>query len=413
MALMFLPSFSQTLIGIIIFYTLYYVYWQLTIGASRRTMIRENGCKPINNTKELNAFPENILGTKIIRENLKALKEGNYLSTVQARFQRNGPTHHSRYLFTDISTTTEPENVKTMLAVKFGDWSYGPRRKNTFMPLLGPGIFTNDGVAWQHSRELLRPNFTRSLVGDLVTMEHHVRNLIKQVPRDGSTVDLAHLFFQLTMDSATEFLFGESTNCLATGQTSEASLRFAEAFTRAQEETSNMNRFGKLYTLLYSDKQQFKKDVRTCHDFVDQFVQQGLEYRRTLDLSKGPPDTKDGERYIFLYEMVKRTGDAHQIRSELMNVFLAGRDTTASLLSNIWFELGRRPDVWAKLRAEVDKLGARPPTFEQIKDMKYLRWVINEGRSQHRADLLAVSKLSSLSTPSLPRCRRQCSRSCS
>ena len=63
----------------------------------------------------------------------------------------------------------------------------------------------------------------------------------------------------------------------------------------------------------------------------------------------------------------------------MLNVLLAGRDTTASLLGNIWFTLARRPDIWAKLRKEVqDTLHGQRPTFEQLKEMKYLRAIINE-----------------------------------
>ena len=85
-------------------------------------------------------------------------------------------------------------------------------------------------------------------------------------------------------------------------------------------------------------------------------------------------------RYIFLHELVSQTSDKIKIRSELLNILLAGRDTTASLLSNVWFELSKRPDVWSRLHREV--IDSLPdggfPTFETLKDMKYLRAVLNE-----------------------------------
>lgn len=82
---------------------------------------------------------------------------------------------------------------------------------------------------------MLRPNFHRTQVGDLSTFENHVLHLIDAIPRDGSTIDIQDLFFRLTMDSATEFLFGESTNCLAPGITTVSNAKFAEAFNRSQE----------------------------------------------------------------------------------------------------------------------------------------------------------------------------------
>lgn len=88
--------------------------------------------------------------------------------------------------------------------------------------------------------------------------------------------------------------------------------------------------------------------------------------------------TSGKERYVFLHELIKQTQDPKVLRSELLGMLLAGRDTTASLLSNTWFTLARRPDIWANLRAEVDELHGERPDYAQIKNMRYLRWVMNE-----------------------------------
>jgi len=285
---------------------------------------------------------------------------------------------HTKVFFTDMIQTIEPENIKTIMAVNFEHWSLGDRRKDAFTPLLGDGIFTTDGPAWKHSRELLRPNFTQAQVADLDSFEIHVARLIKAIPKDGSTVNLQDLFFQLSMDSATEFLFGESTSCLESESLEADNGRFAGAFNRSQETMAESFRQGTLGRMLLFHNSQFKGDLKLCHEFVDHFVRKGLEYRKTLDLEKADTEPKMEERYVFLKELVKRTADPIQIRSELLNVLLAGRDSTASLLSDVWFILARRPDIWAKLRAEVDELGGEKPTYQQIKDMKYLKWVLNE-----------------------------------
>ena len=377
MAAFQLPSLVQLFVGSCLVYALYYIHWELTIGSSRRAMIKEHGCKPIKHSPTLNSFPQNIIGIKTVKQSLKAVKEHRLLDHNRARYLRNGNNTHLKMFFTDLMQTIEPENIKTIMALDFKKWGLGKRRKDAFVPLLGHGIFTTDGAAWHNSRELLRPNFVRSQVGDLATYEIHVDQLVKAIPKDGSTINLQDLFFKLTMDSATEFLFGESTNCLAP-QSSHANIAFAEAFNRSQEAIAESFRTGKIAQWLRGSKT--KDDHKCCHDFVDQFVQKGLEYRKTLDL--GEKDIRANDRYVFLYELVKRTTDPVQLRAELMNVLLAGRDTTASLLSDTWFVLARRPDIWAKLREEVDALGGEKPTFEQIKDMKYLKWVFNE--CEHR-----------------------------
>jgi cytochrome P450 len=80
---------------------------------------------------------------------------------------------------------------------------------------------------------MIRPNFTRSQVADLDTLERHTQNFISAIPRDGSTVDLSPLFFSLTMDSATEFLFGRSTNSLAVGLDTQSASKVVKAFVSA------------------------------------------------------------------------------------------------------------------------------------------------------------------------------------
>lgn len=74
------------------------------------------------------------------------------------------------------------------------------------MPVFGKGIFLSDGMDWEHSRAMLRPNFVRSQVADLDVFEAHVGKLIARIPRDGETVDLSKLFFMLTIDSGGSYL---------------------------------------------------------------------------------------------------------------------------------------------------------------------------------------------------------------
>lgn len=61
---------------------------------------------------------------------------------------------------------------------------------------------------------MIRPSFSRDQVSDLDLEEEHMQNMMKALPAnsDGWTdeVDIQVLFFRLTLDSATQFLFGES-----------------------------------------------------------------------------------------------------------------------------------------------------------------------------------------------------------
>jgi len=197
--------------------------------------------------------------------------------------------------------------------------------------------------------------------------------MISKIPRDGSTVDLQTLFFQLTLDSATEFLFGESVNSLLSPEGSEQQ-RFGQAFDAAQVSIGNLSLFGKFSRYFTND--DFEKNCKIVHDFVDKIVYKTLKEVDPLDPEKNA--ALNGGRYVFLTETAKVTRNPKQLRDESLNILLAGRDTTASLLSHTFHVLARRPDIWKKLQAEIDDLNGKKPDYDTIKQMKYLKYLLTE-----------------------------------
>jgi cytochrome P450 len=296
--------------------------------------------------------------------------------------------------------TCEPENIKAILATQFKDFDLPTTRKAAFEPIFGHGIFTTDGPEWEASRALLRPSFTRSQVGDIATFEVHIKKLLARIPRDGSTVDLQDLFFELTLDSATDFLFGHSTNVLdKSDPNSKRGERFAEAFAAITERAgieyvfsgyftlqlltvfSTRGRAGTLAKLLpYSANRTYEGDKSFVHQYVQEYVQKAVRlYREGLKQEKSEAEAKEHEKYVFLEHLAKTGYSEKKVQDELLNILLAGRDTTAGLLSYLFYHLARDKRVWEKLRAEVLTLGSDTPSFEQIKSLKYMQWVLNEG----------------------------------
>jgi cytochrome P450 len=85
--------------------------------------------------------------------------------------------------------------------------------------------------------------------------------------------------------------------------------------------------------------------------------------------------------YAFLEHLANTNYGEKKIQDQLLNILLAGCDTTDDFLSFLFYVLVRRPDVFSKLRAEVMELSNKRPTFEQVKSMKYLQWYLNESES--------------------------------
>ncbi len=111
----------------------------------------------------------------------------------------------------------------------YKEYNFGVRQA-IFAPLLGNGIFTQEGPAWKHSRELLRKQFIQAQYQNLNHIREHVDNLLAHLPSDG-IIDLQPLFFNLTLDTTTALLFGCSVYSLRANIDQDADNKlFAESF---------------------------------------------------------------------------------------------------------------------------------------------------------------------------------------
>lgn len=311
-----------------------------------------------------------FLGLDALPGTIRAVRQHKILEHSQEAFRIYGNTFTVKELQTSAIVTVEPENIKTILSLKFHDYGID-HRLESFKPLLGEGIFDTDGPHWASSRALIRPSFTRDQVADLTSFENLIQDLFKLLPRDGKTVvDLQDLFFRYTIDSATDFLFGQSVGTLKKTQSDSS---FAEAFHYAQEAILTRGMLGS-FKLFYRD-QKADECNRICREFARHFVDEA--FYAAANKKEDETETKR-QKNIFSHELASRTSDRRRILDELMNVLLAGRDTTASLLSNLFFMLAKKPAIWEKLCREVATLQGRPPTYEELRSLRYVRFCMNE-----------------------------------
>lgn len=328
------PSVRTLAIASVALYIVYRLGASLTLAARRRALIREHGCEP---PIDLDAMParqknsyrywpwDRMFGLNI--GNLKyvgqLVKEHRFYPARLEIWALTAPskTCRSRMANVEWTMTNDVEIVKYVMSTDFDHWGFVPGREHGLGQFLGKGIFTTDGAAWAHSRALLKPNFTRFQVSNMALFERHFQELLAVIPRDGTTINLGPRFFSMTMDIATEFLFGTSS----ASQSGETSAEFADAFGYCQDYGLFLLRLGKLGRWLPYPK-KFKKARKLVHDFVDGYVDDALEEKEKFGEVK--QDTSEKGRYVVLHELVQQTSDRVQLRSESLATLLAGRDTT-------------------------------------------------------------------------------------
>ena len=124
--------------------------------------------------------------------------------------------------------------------------------------------------------------------------------------------------------------------------------------------------------------------MRRVHRFIDYFVDAALRkwHEGKVTRSMGGVDPGTG-RYVFLHALVAETQDPVELRFQLVNILLAGRDTTAGMLGWAFYTLARRPDVWQRLRAAIlSDFGTYDSgeeiSFSKLKSCTYLHYFLNE-----------------------------------
>jgi cytochrome P450 len=124
-------------------------------------------------------------------------------------------------------------------------------------------------------------------------------------------------------------------------------------------------------------KDKAAKHKKVINAFIDPVIEEAIA--RKKEKAKGGKEDEDEGRTV-LDALAQQTDDPVLIRDETINLLIAGKETTTSALSFVVYMLAEYPSVLRKLRDEVlQRVGpTRRPTYEDIKEMKYLRAVINE-----------------------------------
>ncbi|KAK5989470.1 Cytochrome P450 52A12 [Cladobotryum mycophilum] len=310
------------------------------IHHSRRA--KELGCEPAAMLHDYD--PSGIVN---LVQNIMAVREGTFPFFVEKQIaQLHEQDGSGRWIgsfrsinpfFRRVLLTNDPQNLQAMLATQFKEFGLGVNRTENFAPLLGKGIFAANGKDWEHSRSMLRPQFSRGQVSDLNLEEDHVKALMTVLER------------RLAPNRWTDLYI-----------------------------VAIASRMGPQYWLGHTP--EFGRVVKEVHDFADYFVQRTL---KQIDNEKAQPAEK--ERYVFLRALAEETRDPHELRSQALNILLAGRDTTASTLG--WFFVimsdPRYVSVFHRLRAIIlEEFGTysqpRDITFERMKSCQYLQWCIHE-----------------------------------
>jgi cytochrome P450 len=348
---------------LLVTYTFHHIYYQIHY----RQVSRTRGCKDAQSKAPVK---DPFIGLDFIYDCLFKKPIEKYLDSTYTTFQQLGSTYVCKRWTWEAIYTCDSRNIKHVLASGFEDFKLPRLRVNAMMGLLGSGIFTLNGHSWSNARATLRPCFAKQNKEDLINMlEAHFQALLRRIPLDETTVDLQPLFFWLTMDFATNFLMGHSTHVLDRASSHAKEKQFVDDYLICSTEIVRKMQLGPLQ--MFSFNFAAMRARSRVFRYIDDFISASLDKRQD------PESANTGCNVLQSLAVV--TSDRKQLRDQILHILVASRDTTACLLSNLFFVLARKPHIYGKLRREVLSIaGTEPATSNQLNSMEYLKWCVQE-----------------------------------
>ncbi|KAA1086774.1 hypothetical protein PGT21_011516 [Puccinia graminis f. sp. tritici] len=307
----------------------------------------------------------------------------------------------SRVMGVETIWTIDHDDAKYFLSTGFPNFGKSPLFKAGFRRLLGDGVFASDQRGlWAWHRSLTRPHFVRERIADVVAMEEHSHRVATWLSTQtdlGKSVDIQDIFARYTLTVGTQHLFGrcvDSLNDLIHDriQTGPNAADFAQNFVAAQHWAiiNSLLLHPLLISLGFRIRDRATEEVRQVVDTLVQDASLSLasQIKKTNE-SDSSDQVEGGTASENLLDHLLTSGCSKElVRQECLNILLAARDTTASLLSSCIYELARdsprKTAMWRKLKDEVERLGSGiDVTLDQVRELKYLRAVLNESLRLH------------------------------
>lgn len=277
----------------------------------------------------------------------------------------------------------DPSLVEHVLKTNFWKYEKGEFFKSTMEVLLGHGIFNSDGSVWQRQRKIASHMFTaRNLKEDMsAVFLKNAELMCKRIRRHAQQsrqFDIQDLFFSFTLDSFAEIAFGESCGCLSDG----APVPFAKAFDLVQAHSAarffapgwQVKRW-----LNIGSERVIARNMQLIRDFGFGVIDRTRRARMQDKSHK--PDLLS--RFIEYAETNQESVSDAELLDVVLNFIIAGRDTTACLLSWAAYELTQHPALQEKLYAECVGFSTAQNSSHAVADLPLLHAFILETLRLH------------------------------
>ncbi|CAE7775100.1 CYP97B2 [Symbiodinium pilosum] len=290
-----------------------------------------------------------------------------------------------------------------------------------FLAAVGQDIFgkalitASDRELWQSRRSATSAGFhaqwLRSLTEDFALCTVQAMRVLDDRVKYGEVVDMESFFLNLALDTVGRTIFGYDFRASEQPPNSPQSPIVRAVYRVLKERTeyrqanlANLLLMGApdaLVDLAAPSVAEYRQSLRSIDAVLDKVINAALQEQRLTDEAE-LRRRSGGTLLQFIIDLSGKQASREQLQDDLRTLLIAGHETVASTLTWAIYELAKSPKAMAKAKQEVQKvMGSRDsPTYQDVKDMKYIRLVLTEALRLFPAPpVLARSPLKSVTLP--------------
>jgi cytochrome P450/nitrite reductase/ring-hydroxylating ferredoxin subunit len=293
-----------------------------------------------------------------------------------------GALYRVKIMGNQVLVISDPELAEAVLRARPKLFRRTGPLERVFAEMGTAGVFSAEGAAWRAQRRLamqaLSNRHLRTFFPTLRRVAERLRKRWAGAAAAGTTQDIDADLMRFTVDVTTSLVFSTDLNTLDGDDDAVLQRHLAPVFPAFARRLLGAIPYWR-FIRLPQDRalDRALAEIRKVQEHLVAETRARLEAREPGDVE--PRDfmeamllARDDEGNPFSDEVVY---------GNMMTMLLAGEDTTAHTLAWVVHHLCERPDVVARMRAEVDAaLGQEltPPDFESAQDLPYLDAVANE-----------------------------------
>jgi len=253
---------------------------------------------------------------------------------------------------------------------------------------MGKGLIPADPETWAVRRRQIVPAFHKAWLDHMVGLFGHcnvplIASLNKLADTPTGQVEMEEKFCSVALD-----IIGKSVFNYDFGSVTKESPVIKAVYSALLEAEHRSMTPAPYWDIPLANQvvprlRKFNSDLKLLNDVLDELINLAKATRSVEDIEelekRNYNEVKDPSLLRFLVDMRGADIDNKQLRDDLMTMLIAGHETTAAVLTWALFELTRNPECMMAAKEEIDRvLGDRTPTYEDIKDLKYVRLVVAE-----------------------------------